>query len=1142
MAVVKSSSSYLGRPCASLHACEGSSLSECFGRITPRWTTVVLGNQVLLGLILAVIPGVGFSQQPGRTSNSQTPTNNEQGEGRSDEKALALYADAANFQNNGELALAIEQWQAFLKSYPKDPLAPKASHYLGVCLMQLPEPKYDQATQAFEQALKTPKFELREESLANVGWCSYALGSNPESIDNRWLQKAINAYSTLLRENPNSRFADRAHFYTGEAQFSLGQAAQALASYDRLLASRTGESSALRCDALYAKGIAHEELKQYDQATTSYRTMLSSCADHPLAPLVKLQLAEVLVLQERYTEAEPLFAAIISSGGEEKPRALSRRAFVLAQLDRADEAAKLYDQIIREYPNSPFAASALLAAAQSFYRAGQYAEAAQRFESIVSSQQDLASATEAAHWLSVLAMRTEDYVAANRWAQTQIDRGLDGPFALMVRLDAAEALSMQPEGLAAALPQLESLIRETPVDNPLFARILYNAAFTAFQLGEPSKTLSLAKRFDELFPSDPLAIDVRYLAAEAHMQAGDLAAATATFDRLLATAPKDHPQRTMWTLRAAAASLNNGNLESVLQRLTPVLASLTDPEQKAEGLFLIGTALLGQDQFAKAAESFEEGLRVAPNWNRKDQVLFRLGVAQSSAENPSAAKRSWERLLAELPTSSLAPQAQYRLAQEATSQGAHEEAIKRYSEILENSAADNLRPFALYGKGWALLQKESPEAAVVELSKFIDEFTEHPLRDDALLARGICNRKLANSELAKSDFEAFLKLSPTGEELGSALLELALIDRERQAPQGAVQRLQQIVREVPGYSAMPDVLYELAWNLKDSGQEGEASRTFAELTIKYPDAPQAAEANYQVGQFFYEKQDWNRAEIAYQRVVDGTSPGRNAFLEKSLYRLGWTRFQKKDFDGSIDAFNKQITESPEGELSIDALMMIGEGHFAKNDYDNALKAYKIARETIQQRDGENKKFVDLDEQQVRELVFLHGGQSASQLKQWDTAIEWYNSLRKRYPSSNYLAQVFYETGFAHQQLDQNEEAIKFYTETANNFRDESAARARFMLGEIYFQRNQPAEAIVEFKRVMYGFGAEKAPASIQDWQAKSGFEAGRCAELLIQANQGDQRRGAIDIAIKYYEFVATNHPQHELAKKATDRLEALKRM
>ena len=152
------------------------------------------------------------------------------------------------------------------------------------------------------------------------------------------------------------------------------------------------------------------------------------------------------------------------------------------------------------------------------------------------------------------------------------------------------------------------------------------------------------------------------------------------------------------------------------------------------------------------------------------------------------------------------------------------------------------------------------------------------------------------------------------------------------------------------------------------------------------------------------------------------------------------------------------------------------------------------------------------------------------------------NFAKRFPASKYLPQVFYETGFAYQQQGDEAKALKFFAEVADNYRNELAARARFMMGEIHFADRAFDQAIPEFQRVMFGFGAERAPDRIKNWQAKSGFEAARCSELLMQlAKTPAGKSKAGKYAKNFYAYVIDKHPKHPLAAKSRERLEALKK-
>src|SRR3954463_7074314 len=119
----------------------------------------VLGMKALLWrpmVVLAIVTCFvvnGAAQEKGAASSSA---------------AVLAYREAANFQNNGALEVAVEEWQKFLKNFSGDPLAAKAQHYLGVCQLQLKN--YSAAAAAFEAVTsKYPKFELLEETLFDLG-------------------------------------------------------------------------------------------------------------------------------------------------------------------------------------------------------------------------------------------------------------------------------------------------------------------------------------------------------------------------------------------------------------------------------------------------------------------------------------------------------------------------------------------------------------------------------------------------------------------------------------------------------------------------------------------------------------------------------------------------------------------------------------------------------------------------------------------------------------------------------------------------------------------------------------------------------------------------------------------------------------
>ena len=133
-----------------------------------------------------------------------------------------------------------------------------------------------------------------------------------------------------------------------------------------------------------------------------------------------------------------------------------------------------------------------------------------------------------------------------------------------------------------------------------------------------------------------------------------------------------------------------------------------------------------------------------------------------------------------------------------------------------------------------------------------------------------------------------------------------------------------------------------------------------------------------------------------------------------------------------------------------------------------------------------------------------------------------DSAAAKFPKSPYLPEINYERAWVRQNLGRQEGALKLYEEVTTQTQDVTAARARFMIGEIYFLEKNHAEAVRHFFKAAYGYG-------YPEWQARSHFEAGRCFEVL----------GKLDQAKKSYEEVVKNFDKFEEAALAKKRLEAL---
>src|SRR5262245_61272869 len=151
----------------------------------------------------------------------------EKGAKGSSSEAVLAYREAANFQNNGAFEVAAEEWQKFLKDFPKDPLAAKAQHYLGVCQLQLKQ--YPAAAATLESVTTNyPRFELLEDALFDLASCQYALAAGGQQ---NYYARAATTFENLLKKFPTGKHVEEALFYQGESFYAGEKKADAAKAY-----------------------------------------------------------------------------------------------------------------------------------------------------------------------------------------------------------------------------------------------------------------------------------------------------------------------------------------------------------------------------------------------------------------------------------------------------------------------------------------------------------------------------------------------------------------------------------------------------------------------------------------------------------------------------------------------------------------------------------------------------------------------------------------------------------------------------------------------------------------------------------------------------------------------------------------------
>ena len=1072
-----------------------------------------------------------LTQQAGKRNVSATDQLSDKE--KRQEKAREIFADAANAQNNGAFPLAIEQWDKLLKEYPADPLSSSASHFLGVCYLQQEKPDFRAAIEQFKISLKDTELKQREESLVNLGWSLYQQGILAEGNDRKQsLSESAKVLSALIEKYPDGSFADKAMFYAGEAESRLGNLDKANSHYSQLLQNHAMDTSTVRPDALFGLALTFDEQQQPKLAKENYDAFLAKYAGHPLAKEVRLRAAEIAIKDDSADEAVQLLEQVVATKDFENSwnadYALYRYGFALAKSGKFKESADIYQKLATQFPKSQYSQNSSLAAGQTLMRDKKFEEALKAFAPLLVSKDDRAA--EAAHWMCQIVIIQSKPAEAIPIARKALEWGDKTPSAVLLKMDLADGLSASTDGKAEARTLYEQIAVENS-DDAIAPRATYNAAFAALSVGALADAQRWSEAFAKRFSSDALASDVAYIRAESTLQLGQYESAATAFEQLITSEPKN-PMRSSWEIRLAAAQYLSGKYEKTLEITSKAIKEEQDPLARAESLFLHGASLLKLEKFEQAIDSLQKSNQSNSTWGQADEVLVILADAQNTLGKKEDAKNTLQKILKEYPNSRFKPQVEFRLGQLSASTNDFERALIAYDSVLSTTKDESLLAYAAYGKAFILIQKEQFAPALLLLEPIALDTREDGVGYESRVAKAICLRQLGKSKEAIQVLSQLLQAKLPIDQRPKALYEIGLAYSSSEQLRAAITTFQKLIDSHQDFPLLDKVYYELGWALKSQGKIEEANQVFQTMASKYPESPLAAEAYFHIGQAEYEDLKFDRAIKAY--TVAATRSVDANLQEKSLYKLGWAFFQQKQYDLAIEQFRKQIREFPKGNLLVDSSFMVAECMLKQEKYVDAWPQYGTTRRMLESAaDSDNVS------EQVKAMVYLHGAQSARELKKWGDVENWIGAMKSKVPNSPLIPTAKYELAYARQNQKRTIEAIQLYSEVAEEQRDEIGARSRFMMGEVYFADREFSKAVSEFQKVMFGYGGTQAPADVKNWQARAAFEAGRCSEVLISDQKGDKKKKAVDVAMKFYEFVVINHDGHSLSKQADQRLSEL---
>ncbi len=624
-----------------------------------------------------------------------------------------------------------------------------------------------------------------------------------------------------------------------------------------------------------------------------------------------------------------------------------------------------------------------------------------------------------------------------------------------------------------------------------------------------------------------LAVRAGFYRGEALSQLGRFAEARRLFAELLEQAP-DHclaPQAMYRRGEAAYLAGERVEARAELERFCNRYAD--DPRSGYAHLYL---ARIAADEGEPQRQ--HEALQAAAE--RFDRLLERDDDQDAEVELASAEYRSalatcyarlarlWdaERILTRLqsrgPLPATAARACAELAEAAYAAGDYQRAAKWFEVVADTRGDESLACRGISGLAWCHFEQGDWQAAADSFGRAAGEHPrEVEVAAEATLMRGRALERLEQYDQALAAYQQLVERHADDPRQAEAMWSAARMHDKLAQTDEAVELYRKLA-DLADFSHRDAAIYRLAWLEHQAGHHGAANAAWQRLRHEQPKSPLVADATLRLAEQALADRRFDEADRLCGEI-DGektlVAVRAHALLLEARVAMAQQRFDQVEL--ALARLDAVLADAPDADasLALAAAYWRAEASFRLGKYEEA--AERLTR------------LADMPEGRTQSwsaAAALRHAQALAHLKRWPEVRGQAEELMRRYPGFDRAFEAQYLIGrvlLAEAELSEARAMFVAVADAPQAKATETAAMARFMIGETHFHQEDFAAALAAYRT------AEQQGEFIR-WRAAALLQAGKCHEALGQWTN----------AIADYERLARDYPASPLAQDAASRAQA----
>lgn len=774
--------------------------------------------------------------------------------------AEAQYYLGKTFLLSKRAYLAAAAFENLIRDYKDSDLKEEAQFFIGDSFFLAED--YNGAISKYQAFIAIyPESPLRVSALFRIGSSYFQKKDYVEARAN---------FQAVLDRYPKDFFAPLAQFFIAESHLIAGQTREALFAYTKVI-TQYPDAVKITPLAYFKLAWCQHQVGDFMQAIQTGSNFTAQYPNHALAKNVYLIMANSQIALKRYVEATSSFQRIIDLAPSSDIAEQALFSILKNQYDQKafNSILTSYQFIFRHLPpsKSKWRSMSYLYAAEAYLSLNQVDEAAVIYEMILKVYPDDPAAFYAQDGLAWChSYKGEDTLALEARQKLKDMMAVatsSFSFTGLNELGIADSMFNQ-KNYEDSFQLYDKFARENP-KAPEAPAALYRAAMSSYHQRFYTQAIDLWQRLVTQYPQAKDAPAARVQIADTLFRAHKYPEAIAAYREIIAGDPKG-AGAPLAHLRIAQSAFAAKDDAAAIKQVQELVAAFPAAPESNDGL-----EILEQVYDRNKGLDYKTGLRAIvtsqPGTPIGGEAQFRLARRTFEAKDWAGAGAEFQKFSVEFTNHPELPKAQFYLGESLFNQQKWQEAIPAYERLLGNFDKSEDTPIAVFHLATAYYNLEKFDEATRHYSRLIEEYPQSQFVAPSQFNLALAYKKLGKLDMAQYAYQKYVAASKPGDNLAqNALWETYQIQRDRKDYDGAVATLEQIRTSGKADAELAmEVMYRISEVNVAAGRPDEAQTTWDKMRAMKPlNSPFRLQALAKLGEAYEKAGDLSAAADVYE--------------------------------------------------------------------------------------------------------------------------------------------------------------------------------------------------------------------------------------------------------------------------------------